>query len=94
LEREILDNRYNGAMSDDTAPEVARLQIAGWRALSPARKLALAFEMGDAVRALVEAGVRLRHPGEPPEQTRYRVAAILYGEDLANRAYGHKEPQP
>jgi len=81
-------------MSGDTAPEIARLQLEAWRALSPARKLALAFQMSDAVRALVEAGVRQRHPGETPEQTRYRVAVILYGEDLASRAYGSQEPQP
>ena len=71
----------------DTSPEVERLQIEGWRLMSPAEKAAVVSGLTQAVYDLALAGVRLRHPHASRREQLRRLALITLGPDLARRAY-------
>ena len=71
----------------DTAPEIERLQIEGWRQMSAAEKAAIVSGLTQAVFDLALAGVRLRHPGAPAREQFLRLALITLGPDLARRVY-------
>lgn len=64
-----------------------RLQVAAWRKMSPADKLAL---VGNASRAALElslAGVRQRHPDASPRECFIHLALLTLGPILARAAY-------
>ena len=75
-------------LSSDTSPEAQRVQIELMRRLSPSQKLALAFEVTEAMRNLVLADLRHRFPEADPTEIRRRfIARVLSREDVI-RAYG------
>jgi hypothetical protein len=74
-------------LSLDTSPEVERLQIEGWRRMSPAEKAAIVTALSTATIEMARAGVRQRHPDESPESQRMRLAEILHGSELARRLF-------
>jgi hypothetical protein len=83
---------YNRAVTSrplslDTSPEIERLQIEGWRRMSPADKAGLVRALTVATIEMTKAGIRHRHPDESAEQHRMRLAEILLGPDLARRAF-------
>lgn len=71
----------------DTTPEAARVQAEVFRRMSPERRLELALQMSDSLRATVAAGVRSRHPALTAEQVRLAVIRLLVGDELFRRAY-------
>jgi SAM-dependent methyltransferase len=75
-------------MERDTAPEVTRRYHARIGALGGARRLEIAAQLTQGVRTLAEAGLRHRHPGASDEEVRCRLAALLYGRDVAERSSG------
>jgi hypothetical protein len=80
---------YNRAVTSrplslDTSPEIERLQIEGWRRMSPADKAGLVRALTVATIEMTKAGIRHRHPDESAEQHRMRLAEILLG--LISRA--------
>ena len=75
-------------LSPDTHPDVERLQIERLRGMPAWRKMALMAEMGLSVRIVALAGLRQRHPADTPARRRRRLADLLLGYELANRAYG------
>lgn len=74
-------------LSLDTSPDIERLQIEGWRQMSPADKAAIVSGLTQAVYDLTRAGIRLRHPDASPREQFLRLALITLGPDLARRAY-------
>lgn len=75
-------------LSSDTSPEAQRMQIELLRRLSPSQKLALAFELTEAMRNLVLADLHHRFPEADPLEIRRRfIARVLSREDVI-RAYG------
>jgi hypothetical protein len=68
----------------DTTPGGREAQLAAYRAMGPARRLAAAFEMSEAVRQIALAGCRSRHPDWPEDRVRRSVAEILLGADVAH----------
>lgn len=76
---------------EDTHPEIEARLVEAWRSMTPSEKLSQAFAMRQTMMAMAMAGLRLRHPDESEARLRRRLAAILVGEDLANRAYGPLE---
>jgi hypothetical protein len=57
------------------------------------RRLEIVAQMNETVRLLVLSGLRQRHPHATPEELRRRMADILLGPELANRAYGPPPPE-
>ena len=83
-------------LSRDTTPEVQRRHYELMRALSPERRLVLAFELTEATRKLIMADLYYRFPEASEEEIRRRfIARVLPREDVI-RAYGfdpHEEDQ-
>jgi len=75
-------------MASDTTAQVERFLVERLREMPSWRKMALMAEMGQTVRALALAGLRLRHPGDTPLLRRRRLADLLLGPELARRACG------
>ncbi len=76
------------AFSADTTPEVESFLLERLRQMPSWRKMALMAGMGETVRALALAGLRLRYPDEPPLLRWRRLADLLLGPELAGRACG------
>lgn len=55
-------------LASDTSPEIERLQIERWRAMSAADKAALVSGLTAASYELAMAGVRRRHPDASPRE--------------------------
>ena len=75
-------------LSEDTAPEIERMQVELLRAMPSWRKAALVGEMWRTVRMMAMVGLRERHPQDSPAQLQRRLADLMLGPDLAERAYG------
>ena len=75
-------------LSSDTHPDIERLQIERLRQMPSWRKMELVGDMNEAVRTLALAGLRQRHPNEPPAQRQRRLADLMLGPELAARVYG------
>jgi acyl-CoA reductase-like NAD-dependent aldehyde dehydrogenase len=68
--------------SDDTSAEAHAQQLEAWRRMTPEERLAVAAEMSDALRRLVEAGVRSRHPDATGSEVRALIVAAMLGPEL------------
>ena len=71
----------------DTSPEIERMQVEGWRDMSPEHKAALVAGLSQAAVDMALAGIRHRYPDAPPREQRLRLAVILLGRDLARQAF-------
>jgi hypothetical protein len=54
-------------------------QIAAWRAMSPARRLELAFQAYQFALDIVRLTERRRHPDLPPDELAWRVTRRMQG---------------
>lgn len=68
----------------DTTPEAWAVQLEILRRMTGPERVAMAFEMSEAARALSEAGIRHRHPEWNEGQVRDALMEMLLGLDLAN----------
>jgi len=69
--------------SGDTSAEAQARQLEAWRRMTPGERLAVAAEMSDALRGLVEAGIRSRRPDATASEVQAAVAEALLGPELA-----------
>jgi len=75
-------------LSPDTSADAQCKQLELMRRLSPSRKLALAFELTNAMRDLILADLQHRFPQAGDAEIRRRfIARVLAREDVI-RAYG------
>jgi hypothetical protein len=72
----------------DTASEAEAVLMALLRQASPWRKLEMVGEMNAAVRLLALEGLRRRFAQAGEAELRRRLADILLGPTLAEKAYG------
>lgn len=78
-------------LSLDTTPDIAARQMARWRAMSPAEKLALVRELNLSLLGLERAGIRLRQPGITDQEIARIVADRRLGVELARRVHGPRD---
>jgi hypothetical protein len=52
------------------------------------RKMGMVGQMNLAVKQLAIAGLKQRHPDDPPELIRRRLADLMLGKELAEKVYG------
>jgi len=79
-------------LSPDTSNDAQQVQFELLRRLSPAQKLALAFELTDTMRNLILADLHHRFPEAGDAEIKRRfIARVLPREDVI-RAYGF-DPQ-
>lgn len=62
--------------------------MARLRQATPLEKWRMVAELNASVRALALAGLRQRYPHADEAELRRRLAGLLLGEALAERAYG------
>ena len=74
--------------ASDTAPEIERILIEGYRRMAPAAKLARVREMTRAVQQLALAGIRRRHPAISDDEARLRLAALWLDRATMVRVFG------
>jgi hypothetical protein len=74
--------------SRDTCLQTEGVRIQLLRNAPPWRKLAMIEDTNRAMRTLALAGLRLRHPEESSAALRRRLADMMLGPELAQRAYG------
>jgi Rv0078B-related antitoxin len=67
----------------DTSPEAWRAHLDALRRMTGPERVAKAFEMSEAARALSEAGIRHRHPHWSDEQVQDALMELLLGAELA-----------
>jgi hypothetical protein len=72
----------------DTPPETERVLFALLREMPPWRKVELVAQLNQTVRALALAGLHERYPNAAPEELQRRLADIVLGPELAEKAYG------
>lgn len=66
------------SLAQDTPPEVRALLIAGWRAMTPAKKAELVNAWSADLFELAKAGIRMRHPDASAEEIRSLLGELLY----------------
>ncbi len=74
---------------NDTHPDVARLQLEGWRRMSPAEKLRRVVDLNAAVRELAAARIRQEQPGISDRQLSLELARLWLPADLFEVARRH-----
>lgn len=72
----------------DTRPEAEAVLVDLLRRAPPWRKLYMVSQMNQTVRILALSGLRQRYPQASPEELNRRLADLLLGPKLAQKAYG------
>ena len=79
------------SLASDTAADIERLQIEGWRRMSAAERAATVTALTRAAFEMTKVGIRHRHPGESEDSYRTRLAEILFGSELARHVFPHAD---
>jgi len=74
---------------NDTHPDVARLQLEGWRRMSPAEKLQRVVDLNAAVREFAAARIRQEQPGISDQRLSLELARLWLPADLFDVARRH-----
>jgi len=72
----------------DTPLETERVLFAMLREMPPWRKVEMVVQLNRTARELALTGLRERYPNASPEELRRRLADLVLGPELAERAYG------
>lgn len=75
----------------DTSADAHKAQTAIYRQLGGRERLAVAFRLTAATRAMSLAGVRERHPDYSDEQVHLAFARLRLGDDLVRLAWPDHE---
>lgn len=75
-------------MPNDTHPDVEALLIDMLRKTPVWRKLEMMTQLNKMAYTIAMNGLRERHPQASEAELKRRMAALLYGEELAEKAYG------
>ena len=76
------------AECDDTAPEVLRLMVEGYRRMPPAQKLARVVALTQGVKQMALARIRAQHPDADEREQKLRLASLWLSADLMRSAFG------
>ncbi len=72
----------------DTSPEAEAILIGLLRQAPPWRKIEMVGELNAAIRELALSGLHERHPQADSSEIQRRLADLLLGAELAEKAYG------
>lgn len=73
--------------SADTTHEAHARQIAVYRAMSPARRVAVAVAMSEEVSDIAAAGIRSRHPDYDGKHVAWALHRLRLGDELFREAW-------
>lgn len=72
----------------DTDSEAHRRQLAAYRGMDPARKMAIVMQLTAMADAFALAGLRASHPDATAEELRLRLLVRKHGPALVKAVYG------
>jgi hypothetical protein len=72
----------------DTSPEAEAVLIQLLREMPPCRKVEMVGRLNASVRSLALSGLKSRHPEASDTELRRRLADLLLGPELAEKASG------
>jgi hypothetical protein len=75
-------------LSSDTHPKMEALQIQLWRQASPTRKMNMLAQLNASARLLALTGLRAQYPQASEAELRFKLAVLLFGDELALKVYG------
>jgi hypothetical protein len=75
---------------EDTSPEAEQVLLAGYRAMSPAKKLRQVEELTRGVQQLALARLRAEDPDASPRTLQLRLAALWIEPELLARVLDHE----
>lgn len=73
--------------SRDTSPETFAQQLAVYRRMAPAARVALAMDMTEEVRRVTAAGIRTRHPEYDDATVLAALRRVVLGDELFQAAW-------
>ena len=74
---------------DDTSPEARRVQVEGYRRMSPQQKLARVFSLNRTLECLASARIKAWYgPQLSERELRLRLAALRLDRDTMVRVFG------
>ena len=76
------------ALFPDTDPKIEAMQIQAWRQASPTRKMNMLAQLNASARRLALTGLRAQYPQASEAELRLKLASLIYGDELAHKAYG------
>ena len=82
------------AVRGDSTLESLRIQFSIFRKMGIAGRARVTFELCDVMRAIVESGVRLRHPDYDENAVRLAVIRLTIGRELFCKCYPGVEARP
>lgn len=74
-------------LSIDTAPEIEKLLIAGYRRMSAAQKLRLMQDLNRTAQLLALSDIQRRHPQATPREWQLRLASRWIEPELMRAAF-------
>ena len=77
--------------SEDTSPEIERVQIELLRKMSPARKFSLVRSMTRTMIQASRANIQALHPDADENKQRLLFIELYYGKELAERVRMDRE---
>lgn len=72
----------------DTRPEVLKMLIAGYRAMTPQRKMDIVRGLNQATQQMALARLRQQYPDATERELALRLASLTLTRDLMIRAFG------
>ncbi|MGH2496791.1 MAG: hypothetical protein ACRDIV_18975 [Ktedonobacteraceae bacterium] len=75
--------------SEDTSPEVERVQIELLRKAGKTRRLQLGLELSGEALEMAQRGIRRAHPELSELEAKLLFVEVTYGKDLADRVRAH-----
>ena len=75
-------------MNMDSTPEVEEILFKMWRETPSWRKWQMMDDLNQSARQIAQIGLKKRHPNASAEEIRRRLADMVLGSELADRAYG------
>jgi hypothetical protein len=73
----------------DTSPEIEAIQLAFYRDAPFWKKLQMMEQANQLVRTFAMIGLRERYPEATPEELRYHLVEMFYGEEMARKAFDY-----
>lgn len=73
--------------ASDLHPDVERVVVEGWRAMSAAEKVQQVCQLTDTARKFSLAGIRRRHPGASERELRLRLASFWLDRETMIRLF-------
>ena len=76
--------------SEDTSPEIERVQIELLRKMSPTWRLQLGLELSGEAFIMAQRAIKRAHPELSELDAKLLFVEVTYGKNLANQVRAHK----